>query len=90
VIKDNHFDQKMKTKKQHYGCYRITHNNQTFEARSVKTDFGWEWILELIELFDPHQYLKPVNIKVEPYETAEWITTEPTLRDCKQVILEKF
>ena len=46
--------------------------------------------LELIEIRDPHQYLKPVNVKVEPYETAEWITTEPTLKDCKQIILDNF
>jgi len=81
---------KMKTKKVDYGYYRIDYNNQTFEARNVKTDFGWEWILELIELVEPHKFLTPQNIEVEPYENAEWINTVPTLKECKEIILEKF
>jgi len=86
----------MKTKKICNGYYRVEHNDLIFEIRNVETHYGWEWILELVIINQPLNInysdasTKVLNPVTEAFETTEWVNTLPTLKDCKQVILEKF
>lgn len=91
----------MKTKKLAQGWYEVTYNNKKFEIGNVQTQFGWEWELREINLvqplpireFNPETGLcdgKIVEGTDKPYEENEWVTTLDTLKECKEVILEKY
>ena len=91
----------MKTTKLAQGWYQVDYNNQKFEIENVETQFGMEWELREITLvqplpireFNPETGLCDGNIIAgtdKPYEETEWVTTLDTLKECKEVILEKF
>jgi hypothetical protein len=89
----------MKVKKIAIGFYEIYHNGHKFECSNIPTQFGWEWALALVEINkslvriedanNPRGYRVELS-DTETFETTEWITTLDTLKECKQVVLDKF
>ena len=89
----------MKTKKIASGFYNIFHNNQKFECIYTQTSYGWEWVLALVQVNKnlirveddtyPHGFRVELS-DIDTFETTEWVATEPTLRDCKEIVLRNF
>ena len=89
----------MKVKKIVSGFYNIFHNGHKFECENIQTDFGWEWALALVEINKSLVRIEDANhpngyrveyTDTETFETTEWVSTEPTLKDCKDIVLRNF